>query len=64
VDLYHPVSPDPGKSSATIKETHLIRTEGMQDVFYNEEHFSSEIKSYVVCAPPQFIRVSDIYMHT
>lgn len=48
-------------SSSTISETHLIHKEGVQDNFFTEEHWSSEIKSFVTNSPPKFLQVIKAY---
>uniref|UniRef100_A0AC35GSH2 Ig-like domain-containing protein n=1 Tax=Panagrolaimus sp. PS1159 TaxID=55785 RepID=A0AC35GSH2_9BILA len=45
----------------TLEETHLIKCEGAQDLFYTEEHWTSEIKSFVSFTPPKFIQVIKAY---
>uniref|UniRef100_A0AC34F962 Ig-like domain-containing protein n=1 Tax=Panagrolaimus sp. ES5 TaxID=591445 RepID=A0AC34F962_9BILA len=54
--ILHPVSP-----GRTLEETHLIRHEGAQDLFYTEEHWTSEIKSFVSFTPPKFLQVIKAY---
>lgn len=44
-------------SGGTLRETHLLRKEGREDVYYTEEHWSSVIKSFVTNAPPKFKQV-------
>lgn len=39
----------------------MIRNEGLQDKFFTEEHWSSEIKSFVTTSPPKFIQVIKAY---
>uniref|UniRef100_A0A7E4VJ05 Ig-like domain-containing protein n=1 Tax=Panagrellus redivivus TaxID=6233 RepID=A0A7E4VJ05_PANRE len=51
------VTPD-GK---TREQTHLVRHEGAQDLFFTEEHWSSEIKSFVAFTPPKFKQVIKAY---
>ncbi|NP_001346724.1 Ig-like domain-containing protein [Caenorhabditis elegans] len=46
---------------ATVAETHLIRSIGSQSQSYTEEHWSSEITSFVALAPPKFIQVIKAY---
>ncbi|KJH41885.1 hypothetical protein DICVIV_12137 [Dictyocaulus viviparus] len=47
--------------NATVVETHIIRSTGMQSNSFTEEHWSSEIKSFVAVAPPKFIQVIKAY---
>ncbi|KAK6020854.1 hypothetical protein OSTOST_13485, partial [Ostertagia ostertagi] len=42
--------------NATVAETHLIRSTGSQSNSFTEEHWSSEITSFVTAAPPKFIQ--------
>uniref|UniRef100_A0A8R1HQD1 Ig-like domain-containing protein n=1 Tax=Caenorhabditis japonica TaxID=281687 RepID=A0A8R1HQD1_CAEJA len=46
---------------ATVAETHLIRSIGSQSQSYTEEHWSSEITSFVALAPPKFVQVIKAY---
>ncbi|CAD5224137.1 unnamed protein product [Bursaphelenchus okinawaensis] len=48
-------------SASTISETHLLHKEGAQDNFFTEEHWSSEIKSFVTSSPPKFAQVLKAY---
>uniref|UniRef100_A0A1I7RN68 Immunoglobulin I-set domain protein n=1 Tax=Bursaphelenchus xylophilus TaxID=6326 RepID=A0A1I7RN68_BURXY len=48
-------------SASTISETHLLHKEGVQDNFFTEEHWSSEIKSFVTSSPPKFLQVIKAY---
>ena len=48
-------------SKGTLQETHVLQREGMQDVYYTEEHWSSTIKSFVTNAPPTFKQVIKAY---
>ncbi|CAD6186690.1 unnamed protein product [Caenorhabditis auriculariae] len=50
-----------GSGHATVAETHLIRSVGSQSQSYTEEHWSSEITSFVALAPPKFIQVIKAY---
>nr|CAD2188948.1 unnamed protein product [Meloidogyne enterolobii] len=45
---------DDNSASLTLQQTHLIENEGQSDVLKTEEHFTSEIKSFVVVNPPKF----------
>lgn len=45
-------------NSQTLEETHVIKNEGIQDMYFTEEHWSSEIKSFVTTTPPKFAQVS------
>ncbi|CAI4231525.1 unnamed protein product [Auanema sp. JU1783] len=47
--------------SATVAETHLIRSSGSQSQSFTEEHWSSEITSFIAAAPPKFIQVIKAY---
>ncbi|XGW01071.1 hypothetical protein V3C99_013768 [Haemonchus contortus] len=47
--------------NATVAETHLIRSTGSQSNSFTEEHWSSEITSFVTAAPPKFIQVIKAY---
>ena len=46
-------------ANTTVQETHLIQTESLKDVLRTEEHFSSEVKSFVVLNPPKFKKVGE-----
>jgi len=48
---------DDNSASLTLQQTHLIENEGQSDVLKTEEHFTSEIKSFVVVNPPKFKQV-------
>ncbi|TKR69826.1 hypothetical protein L596_021928 [Steinernema carpocapsae] len=48
-------------NSNTIEETHLITNTGSQNLHFTEEHWSSEIKSYVTHQPPKFVQVIKAY---
>ncbi|KAK0408277.1 hypothetical protein QR680_003866 [Steinernema hermaphroditum] len=48
-------------NSSTIEETHLITNTGSQNLHFTEEHWSSEIKSYVTHQPPKFVQVIKAY---
>uniref|UniRef100_A0A0N5AEP3 Ig-like domain-containing protein n=1 Tax=Syphacia muris TaxID=451379 RepID=A0A0N5AEP3_9BILA len=41
----------------TLEERHLIKSTGVGNKAYSEEHSSSEIKSYTMAQPPKFIQV-------
>ncbi|GMR58652.1 hypothetical protein PMAYCL1PPCAC_28847, partial [Pristionchus mayeri] len=47
--------------STTIAETHVLRSTGMQSQSFTEEHWTSEIKSFVACVPPKFLQVIKAY---
>ncbi|KAK6013400.1 immunoglobulin I-set domain protein, partial [Ostertagia ostertagi] len=47
--------------NATVAETHLIRSTGSQSNSFTEEHWSSEITSFVTAAPPKLSRVIKAY---
>ncbi|KAE9417371.1 hypothetical protein Angca_001094, partial [Angiostrongylus cantonensis] len=47
--------------NATVLETHVLRSMGMQSQSFTEEHWSSEIKSFIAAAPPKFIQVIKAY---
>ncbi|KAI1714221.1 immunoglobulin i-set domain-containing protein [Ditylenchus destructor] len=47
--------------SGTLQETHVLRNEGIEDVYYTEEHWSSTIKSFITNAPPKFKQVIKAY---
>ncbi|KAL7078668.1 hypothetical protein ACQ4LE_002642, partial [Meloidogyne hapla] len=60
---HHPLSEDNSESSSilednsaslTLQQTHLVENEGHSDILKTEEHFTSEIKSFVVVNPPKF----------
>uniref|UniRef100_A0A914C898 Ig-like domain-containing protein n=1 Tax=Acrobeloides nanus TaxID=290746 RepID=A0A914C898_9BILA len=48
-------------NSRTLEETHVIKNEGIQDLYFTEEHWSSEIKSFVTTTPPKFVQVIKAY---
>ncbi|KHJ91202.1 immunoglobulin I-set domain protein [Oesophagostomum dentatum] len=48
-------------SRTTLAETHLMRSSGSQSESFTEEHWSSEITSFVTAAPPKFIQVIKAY---
>jgi len=50
---------DDNSASLTLQQTHLIENEGQSDVLKTEEHFTSEIKSFVVVNPPKFKQVKE-----
>jgi hypothetical protein len=56
--IRHPIDEANLDASSTLQETHLIQTESLKDVLRTEEHFSSEVKSFVVLSPPKFKQVS------
>ncbi|VDK48693.1 unnamed protein product, partial [Anisakis simplex] len=45
------------KNARTVEETHLIKSAGSSNQGFSEEHWSSEIKSFVTAQPPKFIQV-------
>uniref|UniRef100_A0A915PVQ5 Ig-like domain-containing protein n=1 Tax=Setaria digitata TaxID=48799 RepID=A0A915PVQ5_9BILA len=45
------------KNAGTIEETHILESSGRSTKDFAEEHWSSEIKSYVVPEPPKFMQV-------
>ncbi|VDM48523.1 unnamed protein product [Toxocara canis] len=45
------------KNARTIEETHLIKSTGSSNQGFSEEHWSSEIKSYITTQPPKFVQV-------
>ncbi|GMT09140.1 hypothetical protein PFISCL1PPCAC_437, partial [Pristionchus fissidentatus] len=47
--------------SSTIAETHVLRSTGMHSQSFTEEHWTSEIKSFVACVPPKFLQVIKAY---
>ncbi|KAH7701386.1 Immunoglobulin I-set domain containing protein, partial [Aphelenchoides avenae] len=49
------------QDASTLEETHVIRNEGIQDMYFTEEHWSSEIKSFVTTTPPKFVQVIKAY---
>uniref|UniRef100_A0A914ZQC4 Titin n=1 Tax=Parascaris univalens TaxID=6257 RepID=A0A914ZQC4_PARUN len=45
------------KNARTIEETHLIKSTGSSNEGFSEEHWTSEIKSYITTQPPKFVQV-------
>ncbi|KIH66616.1 immunoglobulin I-set domain protein, partial [Ancylostoma duodenale] len=43
-------------NKTTVAETHLMRSSGSQSESFTEEHWSSEITSFVTAAPPKFLQ--------
>ncbi|EYB85418.1 hypothetical protein Y032_0298g1745 [Ancylostoma ceylanicum] len=48
-------------NKTTVAETHLMRSSGSQSESFTEEHWSSEITSFVTAAPPKFLQVIKAY---
>jgi hypothetical protein len=61
--IQHPIDTANLDASSTLQETHLIQTESLKDVLRTEEHFSSEVKSFVVLSPPKFKQVKIWHKH-
>ena len=49
------------QNAPTLEETHVIKNEGVQDRFFTEEHWSSEIKSFITTSPPKFVQIIKAY---
>jgi hypothetical protein len=47
------------RNSPTLAETHLIHKEGLLDSSFSEEHWASEITSFVTNSPPKFLQVNN-----
>lgn len=43
----------------TVEETHLLKSTGSVSENFSEEHWSSEIKSYIAAEPPKFVQVQN-----
>uniref|UniRef100_A0A1I7WAP6 Ig-like domain-containing protein n=1 Tax=Heterorhabditis bacteriophora TaxID=37862 RepID=A0A1I7WAP6_HETBA len=52
--VFHP-------GNTTMAETHLLRSTGLHSQSFTEEHWTSEITSFVATAPPKFIQVIKAY---
>ncbi|MFH4975810.1 hypothetical protein AB6A40_002519 [Gnathostoma spinigerum] len=49
------------KDNRTVEETHLIGKAGSSSGSFTEEHWTSEIKSYIAAHPPKFLQVIKAY---